>query len=384
MVINTLTQMYAARDKIKQDIYEITGISDIVRGATNAQETATAQQIKGKFATLRLDNRQKEVARFSRDAVRIMIEIIAEHFSLDTLKQISGVRLLSAQEKQMAMMSQQPGLDGQPPQPLPENIQKLLKKPTWEEIEATLRDNGARCFRIDIETDSTIKADQDAEKQSRIEFLTAAGGFIQQASQIQVPELQPLLMEMLKFGVGGFKAGRELETEFKVAVDAIKERADAPPQPSQAELDMQAEQQRADAALAAKEKEAQANLAIKQQESNATIAIKQQESAANLEIKRMEAEAMTALKGKQALWDAKSKASPEAQLADDDLHEGASPLTKIAEMMQAQSEQTNQAMMALGQMQIQNTQEIIAAVTRPKKVEIKDATGRVTKTAEVG
>lgn len=383
IVINTLTQMYAARDKIKQDIYEITGISDIVRGATNANETATAQQIKGKFATLRLDNRQKEVARFSRDAVRIMIEIIAEHFSLDTLKKISGVRLLSQQEKQMAMMSQQPqmGPDGQPmpPKPLPDNIQKLLKKPTWEEIEAVLRENGARCFRVDIETDSTIKADQDAEKQSRVEFLTAAGGFIREAAQVQVPELQPLLMEMLKFGVGGFKAGRELETEFKVAVDAIKERAEAPPQPSQADIDAQAEQKKQEAMMAAKQQEAQANLAIKQQESMANIEIKRQESAANLEIKRFEVEAATALKNKQALWDAKSKASPDVLMVDEDLNEGQSPLAKVAEMMQLQAEQTSQALIAIGQMQAENQAQLIDALTRQKTVNIQRdrATGKM-------
>jgi hypothetical protein len=104
---------------------------------------------------------------------------------------------------------------------------------------------------VDIETDSTIKADQEAEKAARIEFLTAAGGFIQQAAQIPVPELQPLLMEMLKFGVSGFKAGRELEAEFKTAMDGIKKKVEQPQQPQgpssdelQAQAKMQIEQQK--------------------------------------------------------------------------------------------------------------------------------------------
>jgi len=383
MVSNVLTSLYAARDKVKQDIYEITGISDIVRGATNANETATAQQIKGQFATLRLDNMQKEVARFSRDCVKLMTEIIAEHFSLETLKEVSGVRLLTEQEKQMALMSQQPSIDPMgnqlPPKPLPEHIQKMLKKPTWEQVEAVLRENGARCFRIDIETDSTIKADQEAEKAARNEFLTAAGGFIQQAAQIPSPELQPLLMEMLEFGVKGFKVGREMETQFKVAKDALLQKAEnpAPPTPDPAI-------EAAKAQMELKKEESAQTMELKRMESQETMALKRQESADALELKRMELESRDKLENRRVTLDARTKA-PELALADDTMQDEGqlSPITMMMQQMAMQTEQTNQVLLALGEMQAQNTQEIIAAVTRPKKVDIKDATGRVTKTAEV-
>lgn len=339
MVANVLIQLYEAREKTKQDIYEITGISDIVRGATNASETATAQKIKGQYATLRLDNMQKDVARFSRDAVRIMTEIIAEHFTIETIKEVSGVRLLTEAEKQQAMISLQPqiGLDGQPmpPKPLPEHIQKLLKKPTWEQIEQVLRTDGARCFRIDIETDSTIKADQEADKAARIEFLTAAGGFIQQAAQIPVPELQPLLMEMLKFGVGGFKAGRELEGEFKTTMDAIKAKAEQPPAPPppdpaimKAEADAKAReqelamyQQKQAAELEAKRIDSAAKIEMQQQESAASIQLEREKAAALVEIKRAESEAMMQIKQQEALFyagiDAKKAQREEATLDTD-------------------------------------------------------------------
>jgi hypothetical protein len=38
---NALLQCYRAREEIKAQIYEITGISDIIRGASRASETAT-------------------------------------------------------------------------------------------------------------------------------------------------------------------------------------------------------------------------------------------------------------------------------------------------------------------------------------------------------
>lgn len=259
-LVKVLTALYEARDKVKQDMYEITGISDIVRGATNPNETLGAQELKGQYATLRLGNMQKDVARFCRDLVRLSAEVIAGQFSIETIKQISGVKLLTEQEKaqitqqqqmaqQQAAMQAQPGQPPAPPQPLPDEIQDLLDKPTWEQVEQLLRDDMARCFRISIETDSTIKADQENEKQARTEMLTATGGFIREAAQIQSPALQPLLMDMLMFGVRGFKVGRELEGSFERAKKEIDKVAkQPPPQPPpdpaiiKAQADMQMQQ----------------------------------------------------------------------------------------------------------------------------------------------
>src|SRR6185436_19128463 len=51
-VAETLIALYESRDKSKQDLYEITGLADIIRGNSEPEETATAQQIKGRFAVL--------------------------------------------------------------------------------------------------------------------------------------------------------------------------------------------------------------------------------------------------------------------------------------------------------------------------------------------
>jgi hypothetical protein len=52
VVVDALTQLITNRDLIKAQIYELTGISDIVRGATKASETLGAQEIKSKFASI--------------------------------------------------------------------------------------------------------------------------------------------------------------------------------------------------------------------------------------------------------------------------------------------------------------------------------------------
>lgn len=235
----TLIGLYEARDRTKQELYEVTGISDIIRGATNPNETLGAQELKGKYAGLRMGAMQGDVARFTRDIVRMFAEIIAEQFSLETIREISGFDLFTEQEKAMVIQAREMG------QPLNvPNLEEKIDAPTWEQVIGLLKDNTARKFRISIETDSTIKQDQDAEKTARTEFLTAAGGFIQQAVQVPNPELAPLLMEMLRFGIKGFKVGREMETIFDVAMKDIKAKAEQPPQPPPEDPKIQLEGQK--------------------------------------------------------------------------------------------------------------------------------------------
>lgn len=89
-VAETLIQLYAARDKTKDLLYEITGIGDIMRGATNPNETMGAQQLKANFSTRRIQPQQRDVARFARDMIRLSAGVIAEHFDPKTLSMITG------------------------------------------------------------------------------------------------------------------------------------------------------------------------------------------------------------------------------------------------------------------------------------------------------
>jgi hypothetical protein len=82
---DALMALYQARTVVKQDLYEISGSSDIMRGATNPNETAKAQQLKGQFSGLRLEDRRAEFNRFLRDTLHIMANIICEWFHADTI-----------------------------------------------------------------------------------------------------------------------------------------------------------------------------------------------------------------------------------------------------------------------------------------------------------
>lgn len=302
----TLLSLYDARDRVKRDLDEITGMSDIVRGNTDPNETARAQSLKASYSNQRISDLQRDVQRYIRETIRLMVDIISTHFQMETIKQISGVRLLTQQEKQAFQAASQPppiGHNGGPPMqgpapagvmaggsvppsppPLPpgvtpEQMQDMMEAPTWEEVEGLIHNNAMRCFRIDIETDSTIKMDEDAEKQSRVEFLTAAGGFLEKAvtaGQAQ-PAIVPLLCQMLMFGVRAFPVGKELEGAFNSALQKLeKEAANPQPRPDpemikiqgQMQIEQQKEQnsqQRAVAEINAKQQAEIAEAAAKAQ-----------------------------------------------------------------------------------------------------------------------
>lgn len=243
-IAETLLSLYEARDKVKQDLYEITGMPDIIRGSDDADATATAQRIKGQFGSIRLRDMQDDVQRFVRDLLNIGGEIMAKHFGWQTLSQISGIKLLSQQEKaliqaQMAAMQHQQPQPGMPPvsqpqmPPIDPAKLKLMSEPSWEEVEALLRDNCERAFRIDIETDSTIGEDDELEREARLKMVETLGEFISKAVESceSTPQLAPVAAEMVMYVVRSFKNARALEAQLEQAMEKLVETAANPPAP---------------------------------------------------------------------------------------------------------------------------------------------------------
>jgi hypothetical protein len=218
MIAQTLLSIYDTREKVKQDLYEITGMADIIRGSTDPDETYGAQKIKSNWASIRLVDMQAEVQRFARDVVVLVAEVLANQFDIKTLAEISGYALMTKQEKQIATMIKKLGGD------LPDDMEKPFEEPTWEEVDQLIRDSNMRHFRLDIETDSTLKMDQMQEKQDRTEFLTAVGGFLKSAEGAD-PAMMPLLGQMLMFAVRAFPVGKQLESCLQETVDALQKRA---------------------------------------------------------------------------------------------------------------------------------------------------------------
>lgn len=223
VMVVALGQLTEAREVTKRDLYEITGIADIVRGQGAATATATAERLKGQFAQLRLRDRVGRVARFCRDQVRITGEIIAKHFQPQTLLLLSDYQQTTGATPEMA-----------------------------QQAIALLKNDQLRGFRVEIEVDSTVVADQEQEQAGRVAFLQMAGQFLAEAVPLaqQVPELANLAGQMLLFGIRGFPVGREMESVFETALEQLQQagsqpKPPAPPDPAivKAQMDAQTSQQ---------------------------------------------------------------------------------------------------------------------------------------------
>ncbi|ANL34104.1 hypothetical protein [Rhizobium phaseoli] len=279
-----------ARKQLIEDVYQITGISDIVRGDTQASETATAQRIKSQWGSIRIRDRQAELARFARDIVNIAGEIICDQFQPETLMLVSGIQLPTAAQKQQVEMqmqqqqmmaqqaaarAQQMGQPAPPPQPpqLPPEIQQMMQQPTIDEVVQLLRNDSVRGFRIDIETDSTIEPDEDAEKQRRMEFVEMVGGFMQQAGAIaqQTPMLVPVMVETLLFAARGFRAGRQLENTLEQVGAQLSQAATAPKPPPEPTPEQMINLKTAQVKAGAEERKAQLGVAQAEIEHRTTV-----------------------------------------------------------------------------------------------------------------
>ena len=356
-IANALNMAYQAMGQVKQQIYDITGISDIVRGASNANETATAQQIKGQYATLRLKTYQDEVARFASQILKIKAQIICQHFQPETIMKIGGAELLSPVDQQL----------------VPQAIELL-------------KDSPMRTFRIEIATDSMLYADEAQEKADRVEFLQATSSFIEKAIQgaQAVPELTPLLMDLLKFGVQGFRVGRTLEGEFDTFADAEKEKQmqvaanPQPPAPDPEVIKAQAEQQKMQMEAQIKQMEMQAEAQREAQrlefdrykvelENNTKVLIAEMSAKTDLHLKSLD---INANKEQETLTEVTPGGIEQPTSALSSLVEAIN--NNMAIMTQTQA-QNNQDILMQQQMAHEN---LVQQLTKPKQV-VRGADGKI-------
>lgn len=141
-VVQVLQQLYQQRQEILGTIYEITGLSDIIRGNTDPNETLGSQRIKAQWASGKLSTRQGDVQRLCRDIIRMKAEIIVEHWPPEILSAMTGV-----------MVS--------------------------PEIAQLLTSDQLRMWMIDVETDSTIQADLTDARENIGQLIDGMGSFIQ-------------------------------------------------------------------------------------------------------------------------------------------------------------------------------------------------------------
>ena len=293
-VATVIRELVELRRQMIDDIYQITGISDIMRGTTEASETLGAQQLKSQYGSIRIRDRQNELVRLARDVTRIEAEIMAENFDPETLAQMAQMTDLPSDEEigqQIAQITQRVQMMAADPtvveqaranpqqaqqmlQQVQQQVQQLEQTVTLGKCVQLLRDQRTRPFALEIETDSTIQPDEDAAKQRATEMVTAVGGYISQALPLvqQVPQAAPMVGEFLKFLSGQYRAGRELISTIDEFVEQMKQVASQPQQPNPEAVKAEAEAKASAAEHDAKMAEMQAEQPVKEAEMRARAA----------------------------------------------------------------------------------------------------------------
>jgi hypothetical protein len=286
-----LLQCYQAQSNVKQQIYEITGISDIIRGQGAASETATAQQIKGNYANLRLKTMQDSVALFASDLLKLKAQIICSKYQPKTILEYAAADQMSPADKAV----------------IPQAMQLLQSNPL-------------RKFRIEVEADSLVMLDEQQNKEDRVEFIKAASMFIPQAvsAASQIPEMASTMMQMIQFFVGAYPQARPIEGTIDQALQQLQAKAAkmaANPQPTE-------EQQKAQAAAQNIQAQGQVDQAIEQIKTQAQEAVAQTQANAQIQIENMRINHQAQMKAQETAaqqafdrWEALLKAKTQVDVA---------------------------------------------------------------------
>lgn len=318
-----LQYLVELRRQMIEDVYQLTGLSDIMRGSTDADETARAQTLKAQYGTVRVKDRQKEMVRILRDIIRMKAEIMAELFPMQLLLEMSQVddvptaaelqQQKQAALQQLAQQAQSEVLqNGQPP--APDQMQQLQQMGQQaqaqveeqfkgvvaiEQVEQLLRSQRMRPFVLEIETDSTIEPDEQAEKQARSELLTAFGGFFQAAQSLVAadPAAGKMVAQLLQFVANGFRISRELDSVIDEYAEELGKRAERPqePPPDPEMIKAQAEQQRAQAEMELKQQAQAADIEAAQAKAKVEAQAAEARAAREHALKERELEAKLAL-----------------------------------------------------------------------------------------
>lgn len=250
-VLQTLIQV---REQIKAVIYEITGISDIIRGQSRASETLGAQKIKEAWGSMRIKPMQTDVQEFARDSLRMLIDIAANKFSDQSWIKMTGLPYLTDEQfasaqrdlemekqraQQMQMQAQAQGQQVPPPPPTPraQMAMDALQQPKWSDILEVIRDDFVRSYLIDIETNSTLDVEATEDKKNISEFMNSLAQFMNGIAPMVKEGIMPFdaMKSMLLAVTQNYRFGREVEEEIK----KMKEPKQQGPDPKEIQKQMQ-------------------------------------------------------------------------------------------------------------------------------------------------
>ena len=349
-IANVIQTCIATRKEIVQDIYQVIGLSDIMRGASDPRETLGAQTLKTEYGSSRIRDKQYELVRLARDLVCITGDIITDKFDKVTMiemsqsqlptdamkrKQVADIQqqlqnqqlalqkaqgLPQFQQAQQQNPEQMQQLMGQAEQMMKEGqnaIGKIMNQPSIEQVFHFLKDNRLKSFVLDIETDSTIQIDEASEKQRRTEFVGVLSQLLPQLAQMIMadPMTANFCGEVLKFATAPFRAGRAMDGAIDDLVAQMEAKAGQQrpddPMTVQAKTAKEIESMK----LQAKAQSDAAELKLKQEE------LKQKDRHEQMRLQSHQAIEVMKLRGDQQQDQAKAQQTNLKMIADRQKHQ---------------------------------------------------------------
>lgn len=288
-LVDAVQELTQVQQMYEDKFYESYGVPDILRGVSDPEETAAAQQQKGQFLSLRFSHIQKEFQRLNRDDIELMCDLALKAFPEEKLMDIMGVRLDDPNEQMM-----------------------------WPQVLALLRDDEERKIRIDIETDSTITMNQNAEIEQRSYLAKTLFEGLQAISQTEQSNrtMLPVAMQTLLYVVRGLQQGKQIEESLEQGLQAALQSQQPEPDPAmqKAQKDIQIAQVKAQADIAVQNAKTQADIYREDRKALHDMQLEQADAAHQQQLKQLEADLKLlqaklsfALEGQKASNDSETK-----------------------------------------------------------------------------
>ena len=305
-VIIALKAAIEARAQLIQDTFQINGIADILRGQSDPDETYGAVELRSQTGSRRLRNTKDDIARFCKDIARMTAEVIAENFSPKSIAEITGYRYQPPVMgvPNMTNVAMFPGAQ-MPPMGMGHNGGPGLEAGDEDNLVfddrviELLRDDKLRSFRVDIETDSTVQADESAERRDTNEYISSMVSALKTAAEVvaQAPDFSKTIGDLMMLGARRHRVGRSMEETIERNFASMVKRAEAQrnaPQPedpvitvAKTQVAGEIEKNRTNAQLKAKEIQTDAALEMRKQDIDAVVEIRDQNLDAAIKARGM-------------------------------------------------------------------------------------------------
>jgi len=204
-MIKGLQNMYTAFEQRLNMFYQVTGLSDLIRGQTSdVEKTYGERQLEGKFALNRIEPYQRKIQEWIKDNYQLLMEMALKMFSDKTLDEYITPQTLDDEDKQRYVQALE-----------------------------LLRSNKRRRFRVDFETDSTIAINQEWKRKQAIDLanvLTKAMESTAKVAETQ-PELAATELSVLKHLMGEFSDGKLFVDEIQDSIQQVIDRVSQPKPP---------------------------------------------------------------------------------------------------------------------------------------------------------